>query len=83
MKLVKLKDITHNQDGRRIPLNECQRNQKKNNPQYPYYGANKLIDYIDEYIFDEKILCLAEDGGAWGKNQKCSFIVTQIGRAHV
>lgn len=34
------------------------------------------MDWIDEYIFDEKILCIAEDGGSWGANQKCAQIYT-------
>jgi len=32
------------------------------------------MGYIDEYLFDEKILCLAEDGGSWGANEKCAVI---------
>lgn len=29
---------------------------------YPYYGAQGIIDYVDDYIFDGKYLLLAEDG---------------------
>ena len=29
---------------------------------YPYYGASGIIDYIDKYIFDEKLILIAEDG---------------------
>jgi type I restriction enzyme S subunit len=29
---------------------------------YPYYGASGIIDYIDDYIFDEPLILLGEDG---------------------
>ena len=29
---------------------------------YPYYGAQGIIDFVDNYIFDGKYLLLAEDG---------------------
>lgn len=44
---------------------------------YPYVGANNILDYINDYIFDEKILCVAEDGGSWGFNEKCSFVLNE------
>lgn len=30
--------------------------------QYPYYGASGIIDYVNDYIFDENIILLGEDG---------------------
>jgi len=69
--------ITENLNKKRIPLNSKQRALKKNIGIYPYYGANNILDYIDEYVFDEKILCIAEDGGRWGANEKCSYIVNE------
>jgi type I restriction enzyme S subunit len=30
---------------------------------YPYYGANGQVGTIDEYIFDEELVLVAEDGG--------------------
>lgn len=47
-------------DGRRIPLKSSDR-AKRRGP-YPYYGASGIIDYIDDYIFDEELVLLAEDG---------------------
>lgn len=73
-KNVYLKDITNNLDNKRIPLNSSQRELKESNPIYPYIGANNVMGYIDEYIFDEKILCVAEDGGSWGYNQRCAVL---------
>lgn len=74
MKFERLGDITKNLDSRRIPLNSEQRISKSKKGLYPYIGANNIVGYIDEYIFDEKILCIAEDGGSWGTNQQCAII---------
>lgn len=76
-RIVQLREVTNNLDGKRKPLNEQQRNEIKGKGKYPYYGANGVIDYIDSYIFDEKILCIAEDGGSWGYKDKCSYIVNE------
>ena len=35
------------------------------------------MGYIDEYLFDEKILCVAEDGGSWGYQQTCAKIYNE------
>lgn len=74
MKFEKLGQITKNLDSRRIPLNSEERIAKSNKGLYPYIGANNIVGYIDEFIFDEKILCVAEDGGSWGANQQCAEI---------
>lgn len=48
-------------DAQRKPINSTAR-QKMQGP-YPYYGANSIQDYISDYLFDEEIVLLAEDGG--------------------
>jgi len=55
-----LGDITYNHDHRRVPLSTMERSKRKGI--YPYYGASKVLDYIDGYIFDGKYLLIAEDG---------------------
>lgn len=37
---------------------------------YPYYGANGVQDYIDDYIFDDELILLAEDGGNFGSTTR-------------
>ena len=75
--LVSLKEIVNNLDNKRVPLNSSQRELKESKPLYPYIGANNIMGYIDEYIFDEKILCVAEDGGSWGYNQRCAVLYNE------
>lgn len=77
MEIVFLKNITNNHDNLRKPLNQQERDEKTIHGLYPYVGANNIQGYIDEYIFDEKILCISEDGGSWGANQVCSKIYNE------
>ena len=58
---VKLDEVAQCLDNKRVPLNGEQRSDMQG--QYPYWGANGIVDYINEYIFDEPIVLLAEDGG--------------------
>jgi type I restriction enzyme S subunit len=58
---ARLTDIVDLHDSRRIPLNKEQRQQRQGS--YPYYGANGLVDHIDDYLFEGDFVLLAEDGG--------------------
>ena len=58
---VRLEDVAECLDNKRIPLNSAEREKMKGD--IPYYGANGIVDYINDYIFDEKLILLAEDGG--------------------
>jgi len=60
-RIVKLQDVAECLDNRRIPLNDAERSKKQG--EYPYWGANGIVDHIDEYIFEEDAVLLAEDGG--------------------
>jgi type I restriction enzyme, S subunit len=57
----KLGEVCECLDNVRKPLNDSER--QKRQGKYPYWGANNIMDYIDDYIFDETIVLLAEDGG--------------------
>lgn len=60
MKTNKLKDCVQFLDEKRIPLSSTQRNKLKK--VYRYYGAQGIIDYVDNYIFDGDYILVAEDG---------------------
>ena len=49
-------------DGRRVPLNAEQRSEMQGH--IPYWGANGVVDAIDDYLFDEDLVLLGEDGRA-------------------
>ncbi len=71
-----LGDLIISYNNKRKALNNVERNKKKEGKLYPYYGANGVVDYINEYMIEDEVLCIAEDGGSWGKNEKCSYIVS-------
>ncbi len=48
-------------DRRRKPLNKSQRESMRG--PYPYYGANGVVDHVSDWIFDEPLILMAEDGG--------------------
>lgn len=48
-------------DSKRIPLSKQERCQKQPG-NIPYYGATSVMDYINEYIFDDILLLVGEDG---------------------
>lgn len=45
---------------RRVPLSGEERSGR--NGDFPYYGASGIIDNIDEFIFDEDMVLVSEDG---------------------
>ena len=59
-RVIELNDFVELEDSKRIPLSTYQRENRKGD--YPYYGATGIMDYIDDYIFDDEIILLAEDG---------------------
>ena len=67
-KVGKIGDIVNIYDSQRIPLSSQERELKKGI--YPYYGATKVLDYIDDFIFDGTYLLFAEDGSVSDANGK-------------
>lgn len=41
---------------------------------YPYYGATGILDYVSDYIFDERCVLIGEDGAKWESGAKTAFI---------
>ena len=62
-------------DGRRVPLNVEQRSRRQGD--YPYWGANGVVDSIDEYLFDEPLVLIGEDGAPFfDSTRPVAFFVT-------
>ncbi len=59
-KEYKLGDVVNILDSKRVPLSSKERSTRQGC--YPYYGAQGIIDYIDDFIFDGTYLLIAEDG---------------------
>jgi type I restriction enzyme S subunit len=58
--VVKIMDISDNLDSKRIPIKSADRANMSG--EYPYYGAQGIIDWVNQYIFDGDYLLVAEDG---------------------
>ena len=73
--IKKLRLVTKCLDGRRIPLSAEERATRKG--EYPYYGASAIVDYVDDYLFDEELVLLGEDGAQLGNpNYEISSVVS-------
>lgn len=53
-------DVLINRDSERIPVSVADR--KKLSKKYDYYGASGVIDKVDNFLFDENLLLIGEDG---------------------
>jgi len=67
---VELGEVCEVLDSKRKPVTKADRKQGK----YPYYGATGIVDYVDDYIFDEKLVLIGEDGAKWDVGEKTAFI---------
>ena len=66
MEYITIEECCDILDSRRIPITASER---RSGP-YPYYGANGIQDYVAEYIFDDELVLLAEDGGNFGSKTR-------------
>lgn len=57
-KALSLDDCVNFLDSKRKPIEEGYRTKGI----FPYYGASGIVDYINDYIFDEELILLSEDG---------------------
>ena len=60
LKEYRFDKVTINFDKKRVPLSGAQREKRQGN--FRYYGAQGVIDHIDDFIFDGTYLLIAEDG---------------------
>ncbi|MCB5819497.1 restriction endonuclease subunit S [[Ruminococcus] lactaris] len=63
---MKLEDCCEILDSQRVPITGSDRT----SGDYPYYGANGIQDYVDDFIFDDELVLLAEDGGNFGSKTR-------------
>lgn len=53
-----LGEICENLDRQRVPITK---NKRISGP-IPYYGASGVVDYVEDFLFDEDLLLISEDG---------------------
>ena len=68
--MVELGKVVEILDYKRKPITKSDRT----TGQFPYYGATGILDYVHDYIFDERLVLIGEDGAKWGIGDKTAFI---------
>lgn len=58
--IVPLKNAVEFLDGKRRPVKMSDRSKMRGI--YPYYGASGIVDYVNDYLFDDDLILLGEDG---------------------
>ncbi len=68
--MLELGEVVEILDNKRKPITKSDRTAG----QFPYYGATGILDYVHDYIFDERLVLIGEDGAKWGIGEKTAFI---------
>lgn len=66
--LKKLEDVVDILDSKRVPINSKERDTRPG--PIPYYGATGQAGWIDDYLFDEELVLLGEDGAPFFDSAK-------------
>ena len=70
-----LKRVFSNLDSMRVPLSGEER--ATMTKEYPYYGASGIIDHVEDYLFEEPLILVAEDGAnLYSRSTPLAFIAT-------
>ena len=76
-----LEQVTDCLDGLRVPLNEKQRAEMRG--EYPYCGANGILDYVNDWVIDDDIILMAEDGGYFDEYESRPIAYRMSGKCWV
>ncbi|MCW3780353.1 NADAR domain-containing protein [Defluviimonas salinarum] len=70
--VIPLRHLSTCLDGRRVPLEASAR--EKMLGDIPYWGANQIIDHLNDFLFDEDLILLGEDGAPFfDRNKPVAF----------
>jgi len=69
--VTRLENLVEILDSKRRPITKSDR---VTGP-YPYYGATGIVDYVADYIFDEPLVLVGEDGAKWCSGDSTAFLV--------
>jgi type I restriction enzyme S subunit len=61
-------------DNERVPINSDERNKRIG--KIPYYGATSQVGWIDDFLFNEELLLIGEDGAPFfDKSKSIAYII--------
>lgn len=70
--ISKIRYIVYCLDGKRVPLSAEQRGEMQGD--IPYWGANCVIDYVNDWLIDDEVVLLGEDGAPFfDKTKRVAF----------
>jgi len=73
--LSTLSDVVDFLDGKRRPVKDSDRAKMRGD--FPYYGASGIVDYVNDFIFDDDLILLGEDGeNILSRNCRLAFKVS-------
>ncbi len=73
-KITPLEDCVDILDSQRIPVNSDERANRQGN--IPYYGATGQVGWIDDFLFNEELVLLGEDGAPFlDKTKPIAYII--------
>ena len=70
--IVRLGDVCEILDSKRKPVTKSERVPGD----IPYYGASGVQDYVADYLFDEPLVLLGEDGAKWRAGDVSAFMIS-------
>ncbi len=68
-----LGDLCDILDSQRKPITKRDRT----SGDFPYYGATGIVDYVGDFIFDEPLVLVGEDGAKWASGENTAFHVSR------
>ena len=72
--VARLKQASICKDSMRVPVDASERTPGP----YPYWGAGKVMDYVHDYLFDEELVLLGEDGAPFfDKSRDVAHLVNE------
>ena len=69
--MKKLGEVCDILDSKRKPITKRNRIAGE----IPYYGATGVLSYVKDYLFDEKLVLLGEDGAKWECGDNSAFVI--------
>ena len=73
--IVPLVDVVDFLDGYRRPVKDSERSKMQG--EIPYYGASGVVDYVNDFLFDDDLILLGEDGeNILSRNCRLAFKVS-------
>jgi type I restriction enzyme S subunit len=71
---IKLENCVEILDSLRVPVNSTEREKRRGD--VPYYGATGQVGWIDDFLFDEELVLIGEDGAPFlDKSKPIAYII--------